>query len=155
MARVFKRERAAAVLADAAYFGDKEAVALHGVSIQSLTRWRHLLEVNADPILSNYVACFIRIKSARWLSRLPKSLEATIAALNRFAEKTEHSAEEVGLLIESLKMQAQVDLANKLLDEQRSTTRGGILGEPTPAVSGAEVDFIVDDSEADSIPDPD
>lgn len=145
MARHFKRERAAACLADAAYYGDKEACQKHGVSVESLYRWRKLIDGDKppDPILAGYVARNLTILRQRWASKLPRAIENTIEALDRFAKKKSHDVSEVALLIESLKMQAQVQMANRLMpDAQPDSRRIGSDGGPASPVPGTEVGFL-------------
>ena len=111
----FNHERAATVLVDAAYMGDKGAAKKHGVTTRTIRRWRERLDTDV------YLSSFVREKKILvdqgWASELPSAIRAAIRFVRESAKESKlgdpRATDSVASALEIL---AEVALTKEILD---------------------------------------
>jgi hypothetical protein len=118
----FNYDRAAAVLVEAAYFGDKAAADRYGITVRSVERYRERLDDDIE------LSAFVTIKKQefedRWAEELPAAIRASIRFLAKAANEADHKdAQTIYSVAGALKILADVTLTKRVLDA-RLTGRG-------------------------------
>jgi hypothetical protein len=118
----FNYDRAAAVLVEAAYYGDKAAAERNGVSVRSVENYRARLEDDIE-----LVAIFAIKKQQfdeSWADELPGAIRAGIQFLAKAAREADpKDAQTIYSMAGALKILADVTLTKRVLDA-RLTGRG-------------------------------
>jgi hypothetical protein len=115
-------ERAATILVEAAYFGDKQAADRYGVSVRTVERYR--ARMDEDDELSAFVAIKKQKFEDEWADELPGAIRASIRFLGRAAqEASAKDPQAIHSVAGSLKILADVALTKQVLDA-RLTGRG-------------------------------
>ena len=111
----FNSERAAAVLVDAAYMGDKEAAKKHGVTTRSIRNWRERLAEDA-----HFSAIFREKKNLvdqEWASELPSAIRSAIRFLRESAKESKlGDSRAIAAMTDALKALAEVAVTREILD---------------------------------------
>lgn len=89
----FNAERAAMILVDAAYLGDKPAAEKHCISERSIRNWRKKLD--EDPEFSASFQLKKQAMEADWASELPTAIKAGIKYLKEAAENASRNDPDV------------------------------------------------------------
>ena len=123
MRGVFDYDRAAMVLAEAIYRGDRETALRWGISERTIYRYRE--RMSRDDKLSDLV----KEKRARldrsWADKLPASIQAAIEFLQEAAQKANKTDPEViHAIAGALKIQTEVVLTKDVLDARLARERG-------------------------------
>lgn len=118
----FNHERAASVLVEAAYFGDKAAADRFGLNVRTIERYRARLDEDTE------LSAFVAIKKQKfedgWAEELPAAIRASIRFLAKAATEADHKdSQTIHSIAGALKILADVTLTKKVLDA-RLTGRG-------------------------------
>lgn len=81
------RNRAAIILAEAAVFGDEEAIKRHKISLRTLQRYRKA--VGSDPELARLFADKKAALEVAWAQEIPAAAREAILFLRRASEKAD------------------------------------------------------------------
>ena len=119
----FNNERAAVVLVDAAYMGDKEAAKNHGVTTRSIRNWRERLAEDA-----HFSAIFREKKNLvdqEWANELPSAIRSAIRFLRESAKESKlGDSRAIAAVTDALKALADVALTRELLDARLGRQAG-------------------------------
>ncbi len=115
MPQVFKYERAAQILAEAAVLGDKEAIARHGVALRTLQRYRRRL--SEDEKLARLVAEKKAVLEREWASELAPAIREGIRFLQKAAREADASdPAAIHAVAGALKILSEIALTKEVLD---------------------------------------
>lgn len=107
-------ERAATVLAEAAIYGDRKALARSGLSDRTLRNYRARLR--RDPELSAIFRCKKEALEREWASALAPAIRSALAFLEEAPSRLEPSPESVHAVAGALKILAEISLTKDVLD---------------------------------------
>jgi hypothetical protein len=140
---VFNYERAATVIAEAAFFGDQRAIERHDVSLRSLQRWRDRLDNDAK--LAQFVALKKRALEKEWAADLAPSISASIDFIKRAAQAGNVTDPNmVHSITGGLKIMTDVAMATKILDERLSSKRGSMAQGDESMAPGRDTEGALD-----------
>ena len=106
--------RAARVVVDSAYLGDKAAAEKHGVSTRTVRRYRE--RCDSDPKLAAFVRIEAGRREAEWAADLTPAIAAGADFLRRACEEADPSkAENITAVGEALAKLAEVKIAAALV----------------------------------------
>jgi hypothetical protein len=131
----FNYERAAVVLVEAAYYGDKAASERNGVTERTVRNYRERL--NEDTELSASFLIKKQLFDESWADELPGAIRAGIQFLARAAREADpRDAQTIYSMAGALKILADVTLTKRVLDA-RLTGRGEPEREEDRSLVGA------------------
>ena len=111
----FNSERAAVVLVDAAYMGDKRAAEKHGVTARSVRNWRKRLEVDQQ-----FSVVFREKKiltDQEWASELPSAIRAAVRFVRESAKESKlGNPDATKVVADALRILVEVALTREILD---------------------------------------
>lgn len=111
----FNHERAALILVEAAYYGDRATGDRWGVSIRSIQRYRARLD--SDQELSQLVALKKEAFERDWTEEMPAAIRTGIRFLNTaFQEADPTSPEAIHAVAGAMKILAEIGLTREVLN---------------------------------------
>lgn len=122
MAKKLNLDRAAMILVEAAYYGDKKTAEKHGISERTISNYRSRLAEDGE------LSVFFHIKKQefedKWADELPAAIRAGIQYLAKAANEADpKDPKAIYSIAGALKILADVALTKKVLDA-RITGRG-------------------------------
>lgn len=130
----FDTERAATILVEAAYKGDKAATAEWGLTTRTLRNWRQRLNTDAA-----FAELFRQKRAAvekDWAQDAPQAIRAAIAFIQRAAANGKTTPAMVHAVAGAMKLLADVTLTKQVLDA-RLAERNRPAGNGHREVAGA------------------
>lgn len=119
----FDYDRAAAILVEAAYYGDQKAAQRWDISERTIYNYRK--RAKTDEKLSDLFKSKRATFERSWADELPGSIKAGIDFLKRAAQSADHNNPDViHAIAGALKIQAGVAVTKDILDARLARERG-------------------------------
>lgn len=108
-------DRAALILVEAAFFGEKPTAKRWGINISTVRNYRARLHTDSD--FANLFALKKRdFEQANWAGEIPAAIRNAVRFLERAAQEIEVSPESAHAIAGALKILAEVQLTKEILD---------------------------------------
>ena len=108
-------ERAALVLVEAVYYGDRVASERWGISVRSINRYRHRLAT--DPELAELVRLKKEAFERDWIEEMPAAIRAGVRFLtNAFGASDPTDPDAIHAVAGAIKILAEVGLTKEIID---------------------------------------
>ena len=114
---VLNKKRAAKLIVESIFYGDKPTVKRFGLSIATLDNYRRRLNTDDELVIlcQEYRAKF----ETEWISELPIAAKGIIRAITRASQEINiENASDAREMAEALKIVAEVFLAEKIINAQ-------------------------------------
>lgn len=110
----FNAERAAVILVEAAYKGEKQAAKDWGITTRSLRNWRRRLD--SDESFSAIFRHKKELAEKDWAQDAPLTIRAAMAFIRRASQSESQDPEMVHAVAGAMKLLADVTLTKQVLD---------------------------------------
>lgn len=133
----FNRERAAAVLVDAAFRGDKRAAKRHGVTEQSVFLWRKRMAT--DKALLDIFNVMHKRACERWADGLAPAIVAATAFIQEAAAANHvDDPQKLQAVSEALRVVSDVKLTNEVLNARLAQLSNAPPADDRPMAASSE-----------------
>jgi hypothetical protein len=134
MARRFNHERAASILVEADYLGDKKTAEKRGVGLRTIQSWRSRRAT--DRVFAQFCAEKRALFERDWAAELPVAIRACIQYIQEAAAQGDRrSPEFLHSVAGALKICSEVGLTKEVLDARLSGQNREVATQARPVVA--------------------
>jgi hypothetical protein len=133
----FNRERAATILAEAAFFGDGKAAEKHGVTVQTIRNYRKRLSDGGDTELLRLLATKSSALTSLWADGLAPAITGCIDFIRRACQKADPAnAETIKAINGSAKILCDIVTRERVLNVRLASRTGQDGARPEALAPG-------------------